>query len=272
MKVILLIVTLFTTLGCATEEAVRRSLTNINEELVVMQKSITDNQIALEETNAITVATQAEIAANTDAIAELRAEIAYVNNELILLKNTGVSKKSGRPMVNSNANQNALKGTDRSAPIIIEETDVEGMIIDLNKNSNTPDIVIIDDAVATKSSTYSFAMELLKSKKYTDSRAKFQEYIDKYPGDSLASNAQYWIGETYYSLNSMNDALNAFEMVVANYPRSSKVPDAHLKIAFIKDVTGKRPEAVEILNTVITSYPKSTSAKLAKQKLRAWGR
>ncbi len=268
MKVILLIVTLFTALGCATEEAVRRSLTNINEELVVMQKSITDNQIALEEINAITVATQAEIAANTDAIAELRAEIAYVNNELILLKNTGVSKNSGR----SRVNQNALKGTDRSTPIIIEETDVEGMIIDLNKKSSTPDIVIIDDAVATKSSTYSFAMELLKSKKYTDSRARFQEYIDKYPGDSLASNAQYWIGETYYSLNNMNDALNAFEMVVANYPRSSKVPDAHLKIAFIKDVTGKRPEAVEILNTVITSYPKSTSAKLAKQKLRAWGR
>lgn len=269
MKVILLIITLFTALGCATEEAVRRSLTNINEELVVMQKSITDNQIALEETNAITVATQAEIAANTDAIAELRAEIAYVNNELILLKNTGSSKKSGRPIVNSNA----LKGTDRSTPIIIEETDVEGMIIDLNKNNGKPpSIVIIDDAVATKSSTYSFAMELLKSKKYTDSRAKFQEYIDKYPGDSLASNAQYWIGETYYSLNSMNDALSAFEMVIANYPRSSKVPDAHLKIAYIKDVTGKRPEAVEILNTVITSYPKSTSAKLAKQKLRAWGR
>lgn len=247
------------TVSCATgaDDAVQKSLTNINEELVVVQKSITDMQTSIEDLQAGAARSGADLAANTDAIAELRSELAYLNNEIMMMK--GNSSKSAMAPV-----QEETKTLPGVASVI------EVNVPKPNQNDDQQ-IIIIDEASSSKNSVYSYAIELNNQGKYTEARAKFQEFLSQYPNDKLAGNAQYWIGETYYSTNDMKNAIQAFKNVLDKYSKSVKVPDAMLKIGYAYDKMGDRTQAVNSLNDLLKKYPKSRPAKLASEKLQTWG-
>ena len=251
MKKFIPLIAALTAVACmgGNNEAVNKSITNINEELVVVQKSITDNQMSIEDLKASSSTASADISANADAIAELRAEIVYLQNELMAIKG------GAAPVASDGEN---------SQP-------AEAVLTDVSAENDDQQIIIIEDSSAAKNSLYSYAIELNRQKKYSEARDKFQEFIDKYPNDELVGNAQYWIGETYYSVNDMNTALAAFEDVLKKYPNSKKVPDAMLKIAYVYDNLGDREKAQSDLKNLINQYPKSKPASLAVQKLKSWG-
>lgn len=120
---------------------------------------------------------------------------------------------------------------------------------------------------ATDKSAYQDAFDLLKDSQYDKAIAAFQGFLTKYPGSSLADNAQYWLGEAYYVNKSFPDALVAFQRVVDNYPQSRKVPDALLKIGYcnyeLKDYSAARAA----LSQVSTKYSDTPSGRLAQQRL-----
>lgn len=233
-------------------EAVKKSLTNINEELVIIQKSLTDTQTSVEDIQSVNANIQADIATNADSIAELRSEIAYLNNEILVLKG-GKGATAAASENNKNKELNNI------------------VVLDNKEQAPAPQIVVIEDSGAAKNSIYSYAIELNRQKKYTEARAKFQEFLRKYPKDQLAGNAQYWIGETYYSINDMNNALKAFQDVLNKFPKSNKIPDAMLKIGYVQEKQGKTREAINTLNNLLSKYPKSRPAGLARQKLQSLG-
>ena len=184
-------------ISCATggNDAVKKSLTNINEELVVIQKSLTDTQMNMEDVQSASGNLQNDVSTNADAIAELRSEIAYLNNEILVLKGNKGATASAQDLSSKNVSSTTTsKGS--SAPlnniIVLDEDPSKA-----KDKSSSPQIVVIEDSGAAKNSLYSYAIELNRQRKYTDARGKFQEFIKKYPNDQLAGNAQYWIGETY---------------------------------------------------------------------------
>ncbi len=267
----LLFVTVFA-VSCAStsSDAVKKSLTNINEELVVIQKSLTDTQMNMEDVQSASGNLQSDVSTNSDAIAELRSEIAYLNNEILVLK--GQKGASASPTMDTSSKNvsSTTVSKGESAPvkniIILDERPESSM-----PKEETPQIVVIEDSGAAKNSLYSYAIELNRQKKYTEARSKFQEFIKKYPKDQLAGNAQYWIGETYYSVNDMNNASKAFQEVIDKFPKSNKVPDAMLKIGYVQEKQGKKQEAVATFQDLLKKYPKSKPATLAKQKLQTLG-
>ncbi len=265
MKKIIPVLAAMAAVSCVggNDEAVKKSITNINEELVVIQKSITDNQMSIEDLKASSSSAGADISANTDAIAELRSEIAYLNNEIMMIKSKGGSVSS--PMSQDNA---TASGSDFSSD---NSSGAMTVTVDESLPADDQQIIIIEDSSAAKNSVYSYAIELNRQRKYPEARAKFQEFLEKYPNDELAGNAQYWIGETYYSVDEMPAALAAFQDVIKKYPKSNKVPDAMLKIAYVYDKQGDRQKAVKDLKELVAKYPKTRPASLASQKLKSWG-
>ncbi len=245
-------------------DAVNKSLTNINEELVVIQRSITDTKMSVEDVKAAQDLTNADIATNSNAIAELRSEIAYLNNELMLLKS-----RAGAP-IDSTADMAPV--TEPMDDMSASTDPVNNVVIEEIPETKTPQqIIIIEDSSAAKNSIYSFALELNRQKKYEEARGKFTEFLTKYPTDPLAGNAQYWIGETYYSVSDNNNALMAFQEVINKYPKSSKVPDAMLKVGYTQEKLNDKTTAATTLKNLVAKYPKSKPAALAKQKLQSWG-
>lgn len=257
--------------SCANtgNDAVKKSLTNINEELVVIQKSLTDTQMNMEDVQSASGNLQNDVTTNADAIAELRSEIAYLNSEILVLK--GNKGATAAPVQDTNSKNVSSTTTSKgnSAPltniIILDEKAPAA------PKEEAPQIVVIEDSGAAKNSLYSYAIELNRQKKYNEARAKFQEFIKKYPKDQLAGNAQYWIGETYYSVNDMNNAVKAFQDVINKFPKSNKIPDAMLKIGYVQEKQGKKQEAVATFQNLLKKYPKSKPATLARQKLQTLG-
>lgn len=257
---------LFMVSCAASNDAVKKSLTNINEELVVIQKSLTDAQMNMEDIQSSSGNIQSDISTNSDAIAELRSEIAYLNNEILVLKGG-----KGADLANLDSNQATPPALDKNVGVggvIVVEDKMEPMA---SGNDDLSQIVVVEDSGTTKNSLYSYAYELYHQKKYSDSRAKFEEFLQKYPNDQLSGNAQYWIGETYYSVDDMTNAMRAFQDVISKFPKSNKVPDAMLKIGYVYDNEKNRKQAIASLQKLVKQYPRSRPATLAKQKLRQWG-
>lgn len=78
---------------------------------------------------------------------------------------------------------------------------------------------------------YQNAYDDLRFGEYKSAIENFTKFIDQYPNDKLANNAQYWIGECYYGMKDFKRAAEEFKKVQENYPHGAKVPDAKLKYA-----------------------------------------
>lgn len=115
---------------------------------------------------------------------------------------------------------------------------------------------------------YEAAFELLKQQRYPEAGAAFQQFLIAFPTSQLADNAQYWLAESYYVTDQFETALDQFEIVVSDYPRSRKMPDAYLKIGYSNYELQRWDRAREALQRVRDQYSDSTAARLAEQRLK----
>ena len=114
---------------------------------------------------------------------------------------------------------------------------------------------------------YQQAYEALRNGHTAQAIAEFNALLSKNSKNEFANNAQYWLGEAYRVNQDIDSARKAFNSVIENYPGSSKVPDALLKLGYI-EVEQKNPvKAREYLTRVTTDFPGSTAARLASKKL-----
>jgi tol-pal system protein YbgF len=133
-----------------------------------------------------------------------------------------------------------------------------------------PRIVIIEDIEMMGSTLYSYALELYNQREYEESIEKFSEFLTRFPSDSLAPNAQYWLGENYYSMKDYEKALEVFQSVQSDWPDSAKAPDALLKEGYSYNNMGERAEATKSLSRLVSDFPSSNAAALAKRTLARW--
>lgn len=122
-------------------------------------------------------------------------------------------------------------------------------------------------APSDKIAKYDAAYNAFKSKKYKESREKFEQFIKDFPGDKLCENAHFWIGETYNSEKDYEGAILAYETFLKKYPKSDKAPSGLLKqgLAFIG--IGDKKTGKVILEQLLERYPKSKEAELAKKQI-----
>jgi tol-pal system protein YbgF len=96
----------------------------------------------------------------------------------------------------------------------------------------------------------------------------FAQYLQMQPASSLADNAQYWIGECYYSQKKYAEAIQAFQTVIAQYPEGEKLASAMLKLAYAQIAAGQTKAAKTNLEALVKRYPQSNEASLARTRLQ----
>ena len=114
---------------------------------------------------------------------------------------------------------------------------------------------------------YNNAKKLLDAGQAGQAILEFEKYIREYPHSELAGNAQYWIGEAYYSQKEYRRAATEFQKVIQNYPQGGKVPDAQLKVGLSYLEMGQKEKGTAELKRLIAKYPNSAAASLARKKL-----
>jgi tol-pal system protein YbgF len=117
--------------------------------------------------------------------------------------------------------------------------------------------------------SYDRAFQALKELRYADAAEGFQAFLKDYPDSALASNAQYWLGESYYVTRNYDIALGSFQRLLNQYPDSSKAGDGLLKIGFTHYELKQWSEARAALEQVQQRYPNTTLARLAESRLRS---
>jgi tol-pal system protein YbgF len=118
---------------------------------------------------------------------------------------------------------------------------------------------------------------------YALAMAGFAEFIRRFPDHPLAGNAQYWIGESHFSIargyaNSgqtdkvapeMELAVQEFRKVIANYPRGEKAPTALYKEALALLELKQPAVAQQRLEYLVSNFPQSEETPLARERLAA---
>ena len=113
--------------------------------------------------------------------------------------------------------------------------------------------------------------------------AGFREFLRRFPEHALGGAAQYWIGEAQFSLargytnagqtdkatEALEQAVQEFRKVQANYARSDKAPTALYKEALaLLDL--KQPAVAQArLQYLVDNFPQAEEAPLARERLAA---
>ena len=116
---------------------------------------------------------------------------------------------------------------------------------------------------------------------YALAMAGFREFLRRFPDHPLAGNAQYWIGESHFSLarghvnagqadkaaQEMEQAVQEFRKVLANYPRGEKAPTALYKEALALLELKQPGLAQQRLEYLVANFPQAEETPLARERL-----
>jgi tol-pal system protein YbgF len=118
---------------------------------------------------------------------------------------------------------------------------------------------------------YNYAFGKLREADYPAAEQALRAFVQRYPNDALAGNAQYWLGETYYVRKDYNNAAATFAEGYRKYPQSGKAADNLLKLGMSLGNIGQKKEACLTFNQLAHDFPKASSnitERAAQEKQR----
>ena len=130
----------------------------------------------------------------------------------------------------------------------------------------TPDTTTVqgqDDGSPT--AVYLQAFGDYASGRYQSAVQGFETFLQRFPNNSYASNAQFWLADCYFNQQQYLVAIREFERVLKEYSDAPKNPDALYKIAIAQLQLGATDEARQAIDTLNQRYPKSTATQKAQE-------
>lgn len=116
---------------------------------------------------------------------------------------------------------------------------------------------------------YNHAFGLLRQGQYDLAASALSAFIEEHGDDSLASNAQYWLGETYYVRGAFVEAAETFLEGYQANTQGPKAADALLKLGMSLASLEKRQEACAAFQKLREDYP-NAPAGLKNTMQREW--
>jgi tol-pal system protein YbgF len=119
---------------------------------------------------------------------------------------------------------------------------------------------------------YNYAMGLLTQANYPAAEQAMRSFVERYPKDALAGNAQYWLGETFYVRKDYSNAATAFAQGYEKYPHGPKAPDDLLKLGMSLTALNQKADACKAYARLEHDFPSPAPAikdRLTSEKRRA---
>lgn len=102
---------------------------------------------------------------------------------------------------------------------------------------------------------YDYAYKFLLQRDFAGAEAALSAFVSTNPEDTLAGNAQYWLGETFYVRGDYTTAARAFAEGFQRYPDSAKAPDNLLKLGMSLAQLEQTDDACITLKKLRIEYP-----------------
>lgn len=125
---------------------------------------------------------------------------------------------------------------------------------------------------AAAQALYDEGFAKLRQADYAAAEKSFRAFLDNHGSHSLAGNASYWLGETFYVRGKFKEAAVTFAEGYQKYPKNSKAPDNLLKLAMALGNLGSKDDACLTLAELRSKYPSAaptirTRAEQERKKL-----
>ncbi len=220
------------------------TVNKLNSTMSGLQKSVQDVQ-ANSGTRLDTMSTQVQ--GLSDNLEEIKSRIGKLNQQLVDLQNSVQSIDS-----------RLAGGAPTSAP-----TGATGAPPPGSASNSGP--------APSADTLYSNGLRDLTGGKYELAHSEFQDYLKYYGDTDLASNAQFWLGEIAYAQKNYDGAVQEYDKVINNYPKSFKLAPAHLKKGMALIELGQKNSGVRELREVVKRYPGTEEERRARAKLKDMG-
>lgn len=102
---------------------------------------------------------------------------------------------------------------------------------------------------------YETAYGYLMQRDYSAAQGAFEDFLTRYPQDSLAGNAQYWLGEAHFVRGEYKAAASSFLKGYQNYTGNPRAADSLLKLAMSLDRLGQKDAACSSFGELSSRFP-----------------
>ncbi|MGI8547826.1 MAG: tetratricopeptide repeat protein [Gemmatimonadaceae bacterium] len=116
---------------------------------------------------------------------------------------------------------------------------------------------------------FQVAREQLMQGSNAAARQAFEDLLARYPKSDLAPDAQFYVAETYAAENNLPAADSVYARVATRYAGSPRAATAMYKRAVAAQNGAKTDQARDLFNQLIKKYPRSDEASLARDRVKA---
>jgi tol-pal system protein YbgF len=223
------------------------SVNKLNSTMASLQKSVQDVQ-ANSGTRLDTMSTQLQ--GLSDNLEEIKSRVGKLNQQLVDLQSSVQSIDArlagGAPISTPSGSTPAPSGS--YAPPA--------------SSSGPP---------PSADTLYSNGLRDITSGKYDLANSEFQDYLKYYGDTDLASNAQFYLGEIAYAQKNYEAAVQEYDKVLNNYPKSFKLAPARYKKGMALLELGQKNSGIKELREVVKRYPGTEEERRARAKLKDMG-
>jgi tol-pal system protein YbgF len=221
--------------------------------------------------------------ATTQEIDDLRVDIARLQQSL-----AKAEQKQGEYLTSLQGNQadlltqtTALNSRIEALTARLEESDkrMDDLAVrldDLDKNfSGRLDLLTEGVGNAKKaaavapSKLYQLAYDDFMKRHYAQSLKEFQDFVQVYPDNAQAADAQFYVGECRFARKEWKQALAAYDAVIVSHAVSSIVPSAILQKGAVLEKMGEKTAALDMYETLVKKFPDKPEAESAKARVEA---
>ena len=250
--------------GCALRGDVRKVELQVEALRSEMARSDSARRIERDSLARVLVAVQATISAEQNALVQIRGDIRSdlqaVQQQLMALQElTGQSQQRLSEL------RSRLSNPPPAAPPPVDTT----------TGGSAPAAAPAAPSGGAGSvgpdQMYDLTMQQYRRGSFTTARLGFREFLRLYPNDDRASDALYYVGESFAPENP-DSASAVYQEVVKRFPNSPRAPSALYKLGLLAQQRGDKAGARTFFARVLAGYPRSDEANLARDRLQALGR
>jgi tol-pal system protein YbgF len=107
---------------------------------------------------------------------------------------------------------------------------------------------------------YRNSYQFILSGDYGTAEAGFRDHIARFPDDTKAADAHFWLGEALLGQKKFRDAAEVFLAANKDYPKSKKAPEMLLKLGVSLVGLNQRDVACATFSEVGKRYPQTSAA------------
>ena len=243
----------------ASESTIKRQIEILQEDIQVLQRQVSRSGNGANQDVVMQVGQMEENIRSLNGrldmvehhIKSLEDKLSMINKDIDLRLNM----LEGKGMTTASSNLDVAPSTTIKTFEAQVATSAPASLLggEISKGDSLP-------AVNTKSpdQIYQEGLDAIKAGDFDLSSARFTTLLTKYPDHELASNAQYWLGESYYGKKDYTKAAVAFATGYEKYKDGNKGADNILKLGMSMQMLGKKEEACTAFNNLAKEFPKAS--------------